>query len=200
MNKKDLQIGGRTLSLETGAVARQANGACVIRYGDTVVLATACFKEGTVIGDFMLRREDAWAQRELAEQGRATQAELGWVLDQVCAALDGLTAAQLTWRPATEASNSLAAVAGHVLGSTRVYALGFGCGREVERDRAAEFAVSGADAVTLVAAIRQLSREIAAARSFWRALMIYPTLWRAFAAAWLTSASRSALIRWDGSR
>jgi polyribonucleotide nucleotidyltransferase len=51
--KKEMQIGGRTLSLETGAVARQANGGCVIRYGDTVVLATACFKEGTVIGDFM---------------------------------------------------------------------------------------------------------------------------------------------------
>src|SRR5436190_19536939 len=53
MTKKEMQIGGRTLSLETGAVARQANGACVIRYGDTVVLATACFKEGAVLGDFM---------------------------------------------------------------------------------------------------------------------------------------------------
>jgi polyribonucleotide nucleotidyltransferase len=51
--RKELQIGGKTLSLETGAIARQANGACVIRYGDTVVLATACYKEGTVIGDFM---------------------------------------------------------------------------------------------------------------------------------------------------
>src|SRR5438270_9502293 len=51
--KKEIQIGGRALSLETGAVARQANGACVIRYGDTVVLATACYKEGTVLGDFM---------------------------------------------------------------------------------------------------------------------------------------------------
>jgi polyribonucleotide nucleotidyltransferase len=51
--KKELQIGGRTLSLETGAVARQANGACVIRYGDTMVLATACYKEGNVLGDFM---------------------------------------------------------------------------------------------------------------------------------------------------
>src|SRR5438876_7356305 len=51
--RKEIQIGGRMLSLETGAVARQANGACIIRYGDTVVLATACFKEGTVIGDFM---------------------------------------------------------------------------------------------------------------------------------------------------
>jgi polyribonucleotide nucleotidyltransferase len=53
MNKKELEIGGRTLSLETGAVARQANGACVIRYGDTVVLATACYKDGVVLGDFM---------------------------------------------------------------------------------------------------------------------------------------------------
>jgi len=53
MNKKELEIGGRTLSLETGAVARQANGACVIRYGDTVVLATACYKDGAVLGDFM---------------------------------------------------------------------------------------------------------------------------------------------------
>src|SRR5947208_12434343 len=51
--KKELQIGGRRLALETGAVARQANGACVIRYGDTMVLATACYKDGNVIGDFM---------------------------------------------------------------------------------------------------------------------------------------------------
>src|SRR5438045_6081820 len=53
MNKKDLQIGGRTLSIEPGAIAKQANGSCVTRYGDTVVLATACYKEGNVIGDFM---------------------------------------------------------------------------------------------------------------------------------------------------
>ena len=52
-HKRELQIGGQTLSIETGAVARQANGACVIRYGDTVVLATACYKEGVVLGDFM---------------------------------------------------------------------------------------------------------------------------------------------------
>src|SRR5437762_3279215 len=51
--KKEIQTGGKTLSLETGAVARRANGAFMISYGDTVVLATACFKEGTVIGDFM---------------------------------------------------------------------------------------------------------------------------------------------------
>jgi polyribonucleotide nucleotidyltransferase len=48
-----MQIGGKTLSLETGAIAKQAHGAVVVRYGDTVVLATACYKEGNVIGDFM---------------------------------------------------------------------------------------------------------------------------------------------------
>jgi polyribonucleotide nucleotidyltransferase len=51
--RKEMQIGGKTLSLETGALARQAHGACVVRFGDTVVLATACYKEGDVVGDFM---------------------------------------------------------------------------------------------------------------------------------------------------
>jgi RimJ/RimL family protein N-acetyltransferase len=36
---------------------------------------------GTVVGDLMLRIEDAWAQTEVAEQARGVQAELGWVLD-----------------------------------------------------------------------------------------------------------------------
>jgi RimJ/RimL family protein N-acetyltransferase len=36
---------------------------------------------GTVIGDFMLRREDAWAQAPMTEAARDAQAELGWVLD-----------------------------------------------------------------------------------------------------------------------
>jgi polyribonucleotide nucleotidyltransferase len=51
--KREMQIGGKALSLETGAIAKQAHGACVVRYGDTVVLATACFKDGAVLGDFM---------------------------------------------------------------------------------------------------------------------------------------------------
>ena len=51
--KREMQIGGKPLSLETGAIAKQAHGACVVRYGDTVVLATACYKDGNVIGDFM---------------------------------------------------------------------------------------------------------------------------------------------------
>ena len=37
----ETEIGGRRLVIETGIMAKQANGAVVARYGDTVVLATA---------------------------------------------------------------------------------------------------------------------------------------------------------------
>lgn len=96
---------------------------------------------------------------ELATYGR----ELGWILDQMLASVHGLTPAQLNWRPATDSANSAYAIVSHVLGSTRVYALGFGCGQPVERDREAEFAASGADADNLIAALRRLAGEIAAA-------------------------------------
>jgi RimJ/RimL family protein N-acetyltransferase len=43
--------------------------------------ASSAGTETYVIGDFMLRREDAWAQLELVEDARGAQAELGWVLD-----------------------------------------------------------------------------------------------------------------------
>ncbi len=36
---------------------------------------------GAVIGDFMLRRDNAWAQLERLDEARGAQAELGWVLD-----------------------------------------------------------------------------------------------------------------------
>ena len=36
---------GRVLSLETGKIAKQANGAVVVRAGDSVVLVTACAAE-----------------------------------------------------------------------------------------------------------------------------------------------------------
>ena len=39
--RKQIEWGGRTLTLETGKIARQADGAVVASYGDTVVLATA---------------------------------------------------------------------------------------------------------------------------------------------------------------
>lgn len=86
--------------------------------------------------------------------------QLGWLLDQVCQNLAGLTEAQLNWRPPTNETNSPYAIASHILGSTRVYALGFGCGRTVARDRPAEFAASGSDAHTLTAQLRALAAEI----------------------------------------
>ncbi len=39
--KVEAEIGGQTFSLETGKLAEQADGAVVVRYGDTVILATA---------------------------------------------------------------------------------------------------------------------------------------------------------------
>ena len=39
--RKEREIGGRILSIETGKLARQANGSCVVRCGDTMVLVTA---------------------------------------------------------------------------------------------------------------------------------------------------------------
>lgn len=40
-HKKTVELGRFPLTLETGRVAKQANGACWLTYGDTVVLATA---------------------------------------------------------------------------------------------------------------------------------------------------------------
>ncbi|MDD5090135.1 MAG: polyribonucleotide nucleotidyltransferase [Candidatus Wallbacteria bacterium] len=37
-----MKIGGRDLLIETGRIAKQAHGSCVVRYGDTVILATVC--------------------------------------------------------------------------------------------------------------------------------------------------------------
>ncbi len=41
IHKLETTIGGRVLSIETGRLAEQAGGAVLVRYGDTVVLATA---------------------------------------------------------------------------------------------------------------------------------------------------------------
>src|SRR3989454_7043935 len=40
MSTRTIDFGGRPLTLETGKVARQADGAVTVRYGDTVVLVT----------------------------------------------------------------------------------------------------------------------------------------------------------------
>jgi RimJ/RimL family protein N-acetyltransferase len=51
------------------------------RLARTVVAQIGHEPDGDVIGDLMVRREDAWAQSALLEQARGAQVELGWVLD-----------------------------------------------------------------------------------------------------------------------
>ena len=48
--KKDIEIGGKLFSIETGRFARQANGAVMVRYGDTMVLVTAVASSEAVEG------------------------------------------------------------------------------------------------------------------------------------------------------
>src|SRR5688572_18829623 len=42
MQTRDISVGGRKISIETGRMAKQADGAVVVRSGDAVVLVTAC--------------------------------------------------------------------------------------------------------------------------------------------------------------
>jgi polyribonucleotide nucleotidyltransferase len=42
MHTREISVGGKTISLETGRLAKQADGAVIVRLGDTMVLVTAC--------------------------------------------------------------------------------------------------------------------------------------------------------------
>jgi polyribonucleotide nucleotidyltransferase len=42
LQKREIQIGSRRISIETGKLAKQADGSVLVRSGDTVVLVTAC--------------------------------------------------------------------------------------------------------------------------------------------------------------
>src|SRR5262249_18287734 len=48
--KAEAEIGGRILTLETGRVAKQADGSVLVRYGDSVVLATVVASKTAVEG------------------------------------------------------------------------------------------------------------------------------------------------------
>src|ERR1700737_443681 len=48
-----VEVGGRPLILETGKIAKQANGAIVARYGDTVLLSPACMAPTANDRDFL---------------------------------------------------------------------------------------------------------------------------------------------------
>ena len=42
IRRKEIHVGGKPLIVETGKIARQADGAVTVRCGDTVVLVTVC--------------------------------------------------------------------------------------------------------------------------------------------------------------
>ena len=47
------EVGGRTLSIQTDKVAKQASGSVVVQYGDTTVLVTAVADHEVRISDFL---------------------------------------------------------------------------------------------------------------------------------------------------
>ena len=54
MSRYEINYAGRPIVIETGKMARQAHGSCTVRYGDTVVLVTACRNDSPSAGvDFL---------------------------------------------------------------------------------------------------------------------------------------------------
>jgi polyribonucleotide nucleotidyltransferase len=80
-----VEVGGRTLILETGKIAKQANGAIVARYGDTVILNTACMATKPNEKDFLPLtvdyRENTYSAGKIPggffkREGRPTEKEI----------------------------------------------------------------------------------------------------------------------------
>src|SRR5690348_16577970 len=54
VHSRSITLGSRTISIETGKLAKQADGAVLVRSGDTVVLVTACHSASPRVGiDFL---------------------------------------------------------------------------------------------------------------------------------------------------
>ena len=85
------------------------------------------------------------------------------ILEHVTACLEGLSEAQLNWKPSVDGGNSLYVIATHTLGNARAFVLGIACGQPLERDRPAEFRASGRDASGLTARAQRLLDDIEAA-------------------------------------
>jgi polyribonucleotide nucleotidyltransferase len=86
IRRKEVDLGGITLSIEMGKIAKQADGAAVVRVGDTMVLVAACGSEQTREGiDFLPLtvdyRESFYASGKipggfLKREGRANDKEV----------------------------------------------------------------------------------------------------------------------------
>ncbi|MCZ7677304.1 MAG: hypothetical protein M5U28_00395 [Sandaracinaceae bacterium] len=51
--RESVKIGDKTVTLETGRIAKQAAGACLVTCGETVILVTVCGAEGRPGIDFL---------------------------------------------------------------------------------------------------------------------------------------------------
>jgi len=69
--------------------------------------------------------------------------DLLWLLRHVCETLDGLTDAELNWRPAAKDANSLLVLATHTLGAAEAHVLELLAGQRIDRVRSREFTVTG---------------------------------------------------------
>ena len=79
MFRRELKIGSATLSIETGKLAKQSDGAVIIRQGDTMVLVTACRSASAREGiDFLPLtvdyRESAYASGRIPEASSSVRA------------------------------------------------------------------------------------------------------------------------------
>ena len=53
MIQQEINVGSKTMTLESGRIAKQADGACIARVGDTVVMATVCMAKSGAPRDFL---------------------------------------------------------------------------------------------------------------------------------------------------
>jgi polyribonucleotide nucleotidyltransferase len=84
-HRVSIDLGGRPLILETGKIAKQANGSIVAKYGDTVVLVTACMAPKPNDRDFLPLtvdyRENTYSAGKIPggffkREGRPTEKEI----------------------------------------------------------------------------------------------------------------------------
>src|SRR5207253_295135 len=87
--------------------------------------------------------------------------DLLWLLRHVVGSLDGLTEAELNWRPPAKEANSLLVLATHTLGAAEAHVIQLLAGQEIERVRANEFVAVG-DAAPVRARLEDVTRRIAA--------------------------------------
>jgi uncharacterized damage-inducible protein DinB len=80
--------------------------------------------------------------------------------DRLRDVLDGLTEAQLNWKPPATDVNSIYIIATHMLGNAQGWVLGICCGQPIDRDREAEFRASGTSAAPLIERANELQQQI----------------------------------------